>query len=176
MDGKEGPPEVGDDDAGDVEPEDEHAEETDPEDSTASKRCEPGASAETELAEYRRVVVAAMQKSQDDYDKAVLSLSGGALGLTFALFQKAHQTRQCLVLLETAWILWTLSLVAILISFFTGREANRVAIKQVDTGTVYQSIVGGAWARSTTVLNWCGGIFFLAGLVIAVVYLIESLR
>lgn len=172
MDGME----VKGDDKDAVELEGESAEEPELEEETAGEpRLDGASAAETELAKYRGVVVAAMQKSQDDYDKAVLSLSGGALGLTFAFFQKAQQTRQCLVLLETAWALWTLSLVAILVSFLTGREAHRVAIEQVDTGTVYESLVGGIWARTTTVLNRCGGLFFLAGLAVAVVYLVKNL-
>ncbi|WP_417913843.1 hypothetical protein [Candidatus Electronema sp. JM] len=34
-----------------------------------------------QLAEYRKWIVAAEQKSQEDFDKTVLSLSGGALGV-----------------------------------------------------------------------------------------------
>ena len=67
-------------------------------------------------------------------------------------------------------------MVSILLSFLTGREAHRVAIAQVDTGKVYESLVGGNWARATAFLNWCGGVFFLAGLTFAVVYMTKNLE
>ena len=91
------------------EEEDDDGDEARPEEESAGEYGESGAnSGETGLEKYRSMVVAAMQKSQDDYDKAVMSLSGGALGLTFAFFQKASEPRQYLPLLEAAWILWTL--------------------------------------------------------------------
>ncbi len=34
-----------------------------------------------QLAEYRKWIFAAEQKSQEDFDKTVLSLSGGAVGI-----------------------------------------------------------------------------------------------
>ncbi|WP_134984071.1 hypothetical protein [Xanthomonas axonopodis] len=34
--------------------------------------------------EYRQWLVVAEQKAQEDYDKTVLTLSGGALGISFA--------------------------------------------------------------------------------------------
>jgi len=39
---------------------------------------------EESLQEYRTHLVAAEQKAQEDYDKTVISLSGGALGISFA--------------------------------------------------------------------------------------------
>ena len=36
------------------------------------------------LQKYRDFLIAAEQKSQEDYDKTVIALSGGALGISFA--------------------------------------------------------------------------------------------
>ena len=61
-----------------------------------------------QLKEYRNWLIAAEQKAQEDFDKTVLSLSGGALGISFA-FVKDIVGDQPLIktkFLLTAWIAW----------------------------------------------------------------------
>ena len=45
-------------------------------------------------AEYRRQLLTLEQKSTEAFDKAVLSLSGGALGLSIAFFEQQHRSKQ----------------------------------------------------------------------------------
>lgn len=130
------------------------------------------------LTEYRKDLVAAEQKSQDAFDKAVLTLSGGALGVSFAFVKDivgpgsvAHPW-----LLLAAWIAWGFSLVACLASFWFGQQALLTAIGQVDNGTIDVERAGRGFARTTVVLNAAGGILFILGVILLVPFVGSNLE
>jgi hypothetical protein len=117
------------------------------------------------LAEYREHCVTAEQKAQEDYDKAVLSLSGGALGVSFAFIKDivgpGAVTRPGLLIL--AWSAWGASIVATLSSYWFGQQALRTAIKQVDAATIDTELPGLSFATTTAILNAAGGLLFVLG-------------
>lgn len=115
--------------------------------------------------EYRQWLVAAEQKAQEDFDKTVLTLSGGALGVSFAFVNdiigdKPIEHSGWLVI---AWIAWALSTSAMLGSFFVSRLALRRAIVQCDEGTIFCSAPGGFFTLVTRWLNIGGALLFLVG-------------
>lgn len=116
-------------------------------------------------SEYRQWLIAAEQKTQDDFDKAVLSLSGGALGISFVFVKDIigpgliHHSWWLLA----AWLLWALSSLAILASFFTSHLALRRAVKQCDDGSIYSQTPGGMFAWTTRSLNALGALVFVVG-------------
>lgn len=117
------------------------------------------------MAEYRKWLVAAEQKSQEDFDKTVLSLSGGALGISF-VFLKDVVGPQPIVLsgfLLAAWLTWAFSTFSVLTSFYLSHLALRRAIGQVDDGTIHKQTPGGAFACLTAILNATGAVLFLVG-------------
>lgn len=120
---------------------------------------------EEQLLEYRKWLVAAEQKSQEDFDKTVLSLSGGALGISFVFLKDVVGTNPILQpsFLFTAWIAWAFSTFAVLVSYFLSHLALRHAIAQVDTDSIYSKRPGGLFAQSTAILNALGAILFLLG-------------
>ncbi len=116
---------------------------------------------------FRRHLVLAEQKAQDDYDKTVIALSGGALGISFAFIENfvdssAMSATSCLF---SAWVSWGLSLLLVLASFFSSHLALQKAIEQVDKddGTD-KTDLGGFWNRMTKFANAAGGILFVVGL------------
>lgn len=115
--------------------------------------------------EYRQWLIAAEQKAQDDFDKAVLSLSGGALGISFVFVKDIIGTGAILepVWLLFSWIGWGLSSLAILSSYFFSHLALRRAIRQCDDGSIYSNTPGGIFARITANLNGAGAVLFVAG-------------
>ena len=117
------------------------------------------------LADYRKFLVAAEQKSQEDFDKTVLALSGGALGISFTFLKDVIGTNPIShpELLFGAWVVWALSTFAVLSSYYLSHLALRRAIAQVDQGTIYRQRPGGALALCTAGLNAAGAILFLAG-------------
>lgn len=119
------------------------------------------------LKDYRNQLVVAEQKAQEDFDKTVISLSGGALGVSFVFLKDVvasgpvnHKTY-----LLAAWMFWGVSITAVLASFFASTLALRRAIRQVDDNTVYDSKPGAMFAPITNTLNrgvgisaWCAAL------------------
>lgn len=117
------------------------------------------------MVEYRQWLLAAEQKSQEDFDKTVLSLSGGALGISF-VFLKDVIGPQPIVLsgvLLGAWFSWAFSTFSVLASYYLSHLALRRAISQIDDGTIYEKPPGGAFAKWTATLNAIGAVLFLVG-------------
>lgn len=119
-----------------------------------------------EKVEHRRHLVSAAQKAQDDYDKTVISLSGGALAISFAFLDKLTDgppfDYQWVLFL--AWGSWAISMAVMLFSFFASEQALRRAIHEVDEGKE-STAPGGRWASATKWLNAIGGFLFIVGLV-----------
>lgn len=117
------------------------------------------------LAEYRKWLVAAEQKSQEDFDKTVLSLSGGALGISFVFLKDVIGTNPILhpSLLFASWLAWAFSTFAVLTSYYLSHLALRNAISQLDAGKIYKQRPGGTLALWTAFLNATGAILFLIG-------------
>lgn len=85
-----------------------------------------------EAAEYRKHLAQLEAQSQDAYDKAVITLSAGALGVSLAFLRDivgpagTHDLSLALV----AWISWTVSLASVLWSFYSSRAALRWTIRR----------------------------------------------
>jgi hypothetical protein len=118
-----------------------------------------------ELVDYRKHLVAAEQKSQEDFDKTVLSLSGGALGISFVFLKDVVGPKPIddPHYLFFAWIAWGLSTTCVLSSYFMSHLALRRAIKQVDEGTIWKQKAGGSFRTATAALNASGAVLFLVG-------------
>lgn len=140
----------------------------------ADQACDPP---KKPPSEYRQSLIAAEQKAQDDFDKAVLSLSGGALGVSFVFVKDIigpaaiHHPQ----LLLAAWLSWALSSLAILASFFASHLALRRAIKQCDDGSIYTQTPGGIYAKATGTLNASGAVLFVAGVCFMAAFIYSNL-
>lgn len=119
----------------------------------------------TDLAEYRQWLVGAEQKSQEAFDKTVLSLSGGALGISFVFLKDVIGSNPVFEprFLLAAWISWALSSLSVLFSFYLSQLSLRHAITQVDAGTIYTEHAGGYYSKITSWLNAAGAILFFVG-------------
>lgn len=117
------------------------------------------------MSEYRQWLIAAEQKAQDDFDKTVLSLSGGALGISFVFLEDVIGTNPIIspCYLLAAWVSWGFSTLAVLVSFYLSHLALRRAISQVDSGTIHSQRPGGKLAIATAVLNAMGALLFVLG-------------
>jgi hypothetical protein len=117
------------------------------------------------LVDYRKHLVAAEQKSQEDFDKTVLSLSGGALGVSFIFLkdvigEKLILQPECLF---ASWVSWGMSTFSILLSYYFSQMALRHAIGQVDKGSIHNEKPGGHYACLTKNLNLAGVVLFFVG-------------
>ena len=115
--------------------------------------------------EYRQWLVSAEQKAQEDYDKTILTLSGGALGISFAFIKDILGDNPIIhsTWLVAAWALWALSTSAVLSSFFVSRLALRKAITQCDDRTIFKTSPGGFYTTILRVLNISAAALFFTG-------------
>jgi len=125
-----------------------------------------------ELREYRKEQVAKANAGQSDYDKLVVALSGGALGLSFTFLKDVAngQASSHTGLLLAAWGCWGLSVAFTLVSIYTGVEALRETVRQVDRGTIYKEKPGRKFDKLTSLLNPGAGLLFIFGLVFMIAF------
>ena len=98
-----------------------------------------------QIRDYRKSLQGVEQQMQSEYDKAIMALSGGALGISMT-FLKDVVLKQGVhggFFLLAAWVSWGLSVSLTLWSFHTSAEAFRKAIRQTDDQTIYLQAAGG---------------------------------
>lgn len=132
---------------------------------------------DNQLEEFRRTLLDARQQAQNNYDKHLISLSGGALGVSIAFINNIIGNnpihyQNCLL---WAWILWIVSIVTILVSFFSSHRAIEKAIRQVDNREVYEKHLGGGWDKVTSTLNIISGVAFLLGMLLIIFFIYHNL-
>lgn len=130
------------------------------------------------LKHYRDDLVKAEQRSLQDYDKTLLSLSGGALGISFAFITEiiGDDPIHTSWLLMTAWGIWGISILCTLSSFYVSHLALRTAITQVDNDNIYAQTPGGIFATLTKLLNAASGLLFLAGFVFMLAFVSNNME
>jgi len=99
-------------------------------------------------------------------------LSGGALGISFAFVDKflAHHPPVRPDLLVLAWTCWAASVALVLSSFYLSHMALRKAISQTDEDEIRSVRPGGVASLVVDACNCGTGVFFLAGVVLMVVF------
>jgi hypothetical protein len=127
--------------------------------------------------DYRAQLIAGEQKSQTDYDRTVMALSGGALGVSFAFVEKflGGQPGAAVVALEVAWAAWVLSLAAVLTSHYLSAVAMRRLLERVDAGEWASLPKRSRLDTGIIVLNALGGAAFIAGAISAGVFVVCNL-
>lgn len=122
-----------------------------------------------EQQSYRDLLQELSIKSQDQYDKTLLTLSTGALGLSFAFIKDIVNISVATNInyLTGSWISLTFSILCILISFLSAKHALDKAIEAEDNDEVYESKLD----RITSILNWMSAAFFIAGLIFVTVFI-----
>jgi len=128
--------------------------------------------------EYRDLLISTLQESQRAYDKAVLTLSGGALGVSIAFLRDivGPHSIVCSGLLFAAWLLWGVSVCFVLVSFLSSAFAQRHAITKVDSGQIHSSHLGGWFDTVTLVLNIGSGFFFVVGVILFGLFSYRNMR
>lgn len=88
----------------------------------------------TILTEYRNSLTLSNQKVLEGYDKLILTLSGGALGLSMTFIKDVIGTdpMQLPNLLFLSWLCWTLSLTASIFSYYLSHYMHERYIEKTD--------------------------------------------
>ena len=152
-------------------------------DLAAAKNAEQANDAYAAALAHRSTLARLAEQSQSDYDKAVMTLSGGALGISFGYVKEvagnppyAHWG-----ILLAAWSAWTVSVAACLFSLSISGVALRKEIDKIDDELLRpeaddgQRAKGGrAWDKATNLLNLAGGILFAVGAAAMIGFVISS--
>lgn len=118
--------------------------------------------------EYRKLLQELENKAQDQYDKTVILLSTGALGISFTFLKEIVNldTAVMIQFLIGSWICWALSTTSVLYSFYSSKKAMTKAIEDFDND-IEDNNNSDKW---TTVLNFWSGSFFVIGLIFIIVF------
>ncbi|MEI9962542.1 MAG: hypothetical protein WDM76_15905 [Limisphaerales bacterium] len=139
------------------------------------KKCMPDF--EEQISDYRKALQVLEQKMQSEYDKAIMALSGGALGVSMTFLKDIvlDQGVSGGNFLLWAWVCWGISVTCTLFSFYTSAQALRRAVQQTDDRAIYLEMVGGKFNCVTKILNFCAGALFMLGVILIVLFASRNL-
>lgn len=120
-----------------------------------------------DMRDYRNHILISEQKSIESYDKSILTLTAGGLGITLTFINSAISSGQVvqLQLLFWGWGFWVSAIIITLSSFYCSHLALRKTLCQIDDETIHTSIPGGCYSKFIKVCNFFSGSFFIVGLV-----------
>lgn len=150
-----------------------------------------------EYLEERKLLIDLNNQACQSFDKTVILLAGGALGLSITFIQQIapHPPRATLPLLVWAWGLLVLALLVILFSLFTSQVGMQRAQHELDkeyySGTlpippkqfllrVCDSFGAGftrffGWRPLTSILNFLAIVFTIAGITLLAWFSIQNI-
>ena len=133
---------------------------------------------QSNLAAYKADLARQLREMQSEYDKAVMTLAGGGLGLSMTFLKDIIGNHPPLHIwsIIIAWICWASSLTVMLMGFLFSKNAFSRAISQVDQHTIYYQAPGGWHDKITGLLNPLGGILFVLGLILFGFFVISNLQ
>src|SRR5690349_7897798 len=120
--------------------------------------------------EFRALLQNLEADEQRSFDTTVITLSGGALGLSFAFIKDfVPLGAACHVwLLLGAWLSWAVGISVILTSHLIAARALRERINELD-GKASEG-TSDRWDRWTGRFNWTGGVSFVFGVILLVIF------
>lgn len=129
------------------------------------------------LKKYRQQLTEIEQKIGDSFLKTLLTLSGGALGLSLAFIKDIVGENPMVnpKILVASWSLLTISLASILLSLYLGISAYRHAINQIDKGTIYKESVGGLCAKAMPYCNFISISTFISGVIFLFIFAFKNI-
>ncbi len=124
-------------------------------------------------ADFRQSLVQLHADASRDYDKAIITFSSGALGLSIVVLQDVFPKAQNENVLLAAWVLFVISILTITGSFLTSQASLQWSIGRLDKDEPAER--GGPWGRITTVLNVIAGLAFVGGVILLLCFVRSNL-
>jgi hypothetical protein len=118
------------------------------------------------LKAYRQELKESKNSSQDQLDKALLTLSAGAFGITLAFINDfISGSPEYASLLFLSWICWGITIGLSLIAFYLTIKSFALTIEQIDQNpeSVYKKPFN-KWDRTVNIINHISLTGFLLGL------------
>jgi hypothetical protein len=127
----------------------------------------------------RNSLITAEKESSQYFDKAILTLAAGALGLSLTFIDKiAPSPKGCtLYLLSVAWIFFCASMLSTLISFLTSQSACRKQREILENEFFSKTkAIKNTTSKITNILNWIAIILFILGAAFLVAFSLVNLE
>ncbi len=126
-----------------------------------------------EFLETRKSLIAGQHDLAKSFDQALLTLSGGALGVSFAFVQQFVPQPVYTLLLLFAWVAFAVALLVTLASFLVGMHAFEREITLLDRA--YQGDLTAQADRRwlvglAKICNWAAVLSFIAGVLLLIVF------
>jgi H+/gluconate symporter-like permease len=138
---------------------------------------EPDENRKTYLAE-RKLLIELECESTRSFDKAMITLSAGALGLSITFVRQLAPMPQCKAQLYVAWVGFILALLCTLASFLFSQSALRKQREILDQdygGKQSAQEQKNPPATITKWLNWTSIACFIIGVIFLLVFSIKNL-
>jgi hypothetical protein len=131
-----------------------------------------------ERDDYRSALLDCDKKSVEEYDKAVMTLSGGAIGVSFAFLKDivGSGTLHATFFLLFAWCVWGMSITAVLFSHYCSHRSMRRALIDLADNNLNYHKPGRRWDDAINFLNPFGGILFFIGLCSLLWFVSQNLK
>ena len=126
---------------------------------------------------YRQGYIDSEYHAQDELDKTIITLSGGAFAVTFAFIDNFIEGEPVLVwVLISCWILWGISILLSLSSYYFSTLAFRKAIEEIDEEKDFDEIdPGGYYATILKFLNPAALASFALGLILIAIFVNKNI-
>jgi hypothetical protein len=108
-----------------------------------------------------------------DFDKAIMSLSAGALGVSIAFIHNIAPDPRLAFFLRIAWVAFAVSLILILISFQTSKRALRHEMT-TSAETPGAEGTGGRFGKLTKMANSASATAFGLGVVALTIFALSN--
>ena len=129
---------------------------------------------------YRDHVISNSLKSQQIYDRVLLSLASGALGISVSFINNLINVKLSISkhYLFIAWAAWVFSLLLLLISHLFSSKAWERTLEQIDNDSLYNDLskIGEPFTSRIEKCNNWGLIIFILGLFSFASYLFINLE
>jgi uncharacterized membrane protein len=134
---------------------------------------------------YRQRLVEVGHASQMSYDKALLTLSAGAMGLSLNFVKELlnGKPHQLLCVLMISWVCWIVSIASVVLSFYLSVKAHDTAIGRLDEEIRrHREKLPPLPEESknmadllTRAMNIISGVFFFVGLIFVIIFVFNNL-
>ena len=121
-------------------------------------------------AAFREALEDMRIQSTNSYDKVLIMVSGGTLAASLSVVPTAiHSTPVFKTTLVLAWVTLTLTILCVGLSFFSSKQAAQKAIDELDSRPdCFQPT--NCWGAIIPWLNAIGGISFVAGIILMIIF------
>ena len=120
-----------------------------------------------EISAYRKELGETQRKLNESYDKLVVALSGGSLGLSLTFLKDIADPENIISAnwLLAAWALFVISIASILGEILFGISAHKKAIIQADEDSLHREKTGGTFGSISVFLQRLAAIALVLGLI-----------